>query len=78
MKGGSSGFPDNTTYPRKPEPRVVFGRDGIILSLPLDSSDPRLKMVEDFHDLNIKRHEALDESGKDRRRVGSGNLSTAY
>jgi len=56
MRGGSSGFPDNTTCPgkKKTEAFICFQREAIILSNSFDSSDPWFKMVTNFHYLNIR------------------------
>lgn len=65
MKGGSSGFPDNTNYPRVTEAYLYVQRDTIILSLSYDSSDPWFKVVTDFHYLYITHtHKVQNENVK--------------
>lgn len=64
MKGGSSGFPDNTNYPRVTEAYLYVQRDTIILSLSYDSSDPWFKVETDFRYLYNHTHKAQNENVK--------------
>lgn len=85
MEGGSSGFPDNMTWPGEAEVYFYVQREAINLSNSSDSSDPWFKMVTDFHDLNIRhtkhrmRMLTIPPFGRDdSERVVFSDRSTAY
>lgn len=71
MKGGSSGFPDNVTFPGGPEACVNVR--SVSLRFFGQLRHPWFKMVTDSHRLNIRHtHEAQKDNGKGSLLWGGG------